>query len=88
MSESIAHEIAYGIRMRASGRTRVTNHLEGGWVVTWLYDCPCGETSGYNVIVQRSVSPCQRAQYIHYQVMMALEAMRRHVRSEGNEPSF
>lgn len=58
----------------------VTDHT----VLSWVYDCPCGEQSGYSIPVPDHAT---REQALHH-VKIALMAMRRHVRSEGNEPNF
>lgn len=71
------------------------NHLTGGdcahhprvdfdmltWQIVWHYKCPCGEISGYAMLVHAGTNEAKA-------VELTLEAMRRHVRSEGNEPNF
>lgn len=58
----------------------------------WRYDCPCGEVSGYmGAIPWMDIDRMKEEdvpRYVRYHVDTALECMRRHVRSEGNEPGF
>jgi hypothetical protein len=57
--------------------------------MVWRYNCPCGEISSYcSHIQQNTVHPDNFGAFVHWEVEVALAAMRRHVRDEGNEPSF
>lgn len=82
----VGKAVAARIKEMAGGRLHVFEEPSPhpGAILTWRYDCPCGEVSGYSVVIEHVHSDA----YINYQVDVALTAMRRHVRSEGNEPSF
>lgn len=85
-----AAEIARRIHKVAGGGLRVERRDDfiGNPVqLTWYYDCPCGETSGYGQLIDALISgPAEL--FVGYNVEMALHAMRRHVKEEGNVPSF
>lgn len=57
-----------------------------GAMFVWVYNCPCGEQSGLQMMVVGDTLDVQGA--INHYYEHAIAAMRRHVRSEGNEPSF
>lgn len=79
-----AEAIAYALRRIPGSRAEVDYfRIADGAVVEWLYACPCGEFSVYSVCVADG-DPVST----DFVIESAKEAMRRHVRSEGNEPSF
>jgi len=51
----------------------------------WVYECPCGELSVYREMHDNLPRPVHG---VRFSVDLLKEVMRRHVRSEGNEPSF
>lgn len=95
LGELVVQEIVRQIERIAGGKFFVNirvDMIDAPIQLTWYYDCPCGETSGYSMLYdldryERSKTT-DLAGLIKYQVDVALESMRIHVRSEGNEPSF
>lgn len=87
--QDIARNIADGIKATAGGRLSVVFNIGlMRYVIYWSYDCPCGETSQWVTTVGDDGLIKNPDDYISHHVKVALAAMRRHVISEGNTPSF
>lgn len=85
-----AAEIARRIHKVAGGGLRVERRIDFVGVpvqLSWHCNCPCGETSGFGMLIDALISGSIEA-FVGYNVDIALHAMRRHVKEEGNEPNF
>lgn len=78
-------KIAAGInQLVPDGKAEAFLHMgHFRWCIRWVYNCPCGELSEWRQFYDdEDRIPVDAA------IKQALRAMRRHVRSEGNEPNF
>lgn len=82
-------EVARRVYDVAKGQVTVDFRLDmNTWQFSWYYNCPCGEVSGYGQVLDWRFAEGNPGMYVRHTVECILEAMRIHVRGEGNEPSF